>query len=243
MAQPSVQMVNMQPRPTALNPAPNQAPNVAPSQSQAAHQQPQAPKSPLLRYIRFFACWECGPIGTIIAVTAFATATVFTYQALKLAIWTATKDYIEHCQSDVLENGYQPPYRETNLADSRPIFEEADIENICATPEHPRRVVFHRLNRDENIDSAHPAISTGATVNTGYNSQLTLRHRGKKPVDIAPGLLEENPSCLMAKDSISVLTTWKARGGRVGEQDLSPFAAATFDERGATISQRKHDFV
>ena len=63
-----------------------------------------APRNPLLRCIRFFACWECRPIGTIIAATAFATATVFTYQALKLAIWTATKDYIEHCQSVVVSD-------------------------------------------------------------------------------------------------------------------------------------------
>ncbi|KAH6714174.1 hypothetical protein BKA61DRAFT_607322 [Leptodontidium sp. MPI-SDFR-AT-0119] len=100
MAQPPVQMVNMQPRPTA----PSQPPIVAPTQGQAAQQQPQAPKNSLLQCIRFFACWECRPIGTIIAATAFATATVFTYQALKLAIWTATKDYIEHCQSVVVSD-------------------------------------------------------------------------------------------------------------------------------------------
>ncbi|ESZ93702.1 hypothetical protein SBOR_5887 [Sclerotinia borealis F-4128] len=56
--------------------------------------------NPLLRCVKFLACWECGPIGTIIAACTFAIGTVISYYGIKLAIWTATKDYIEHCQAD-----------------------------------------------------------------------------------------------------------------------------------------------
>jgi hypothetical protein len=67
-------------------------------------QQHAAASNPILRCIKFLASWDCGPIGTIIAAGAFAAGTVLTFYAFKLAIWTATKDYIEHCQSDVVRN-------------------------------------------------------------------------------------------------------------------------------------------
>jgi hypothetical protein len=67
------------------------------------HPCPQhAVTSPLVRCIKFLACWDCGPIGIIIGAVAFAAGTVLAYYALQVAIWTATKDYIEHCQSDVV---------------------------------------------------------------------------------------------------------------------------------------------
>jgi hypothetical protein len=50
--------------------------------------------------VRFLACWDCGPVGTLIAASAFAAGTVISYYSLKLAIWTANKDFLEHCQSD-----------------------------------------------------------------------------------------------------------------------------------------------
>lgn len=60
-----------------------------------------APKpGPVVRCVKFLACWECGPIGTIIAAFSFAIGTVISYYTIKLAIWTANKDYIEHCQAD-----------------------------------------------------------------------------------------------------------------------------------------------
>jgi len=65
-------------------------------------QQHAAALNPIVRCVRFLACWDCGPIGTIIAAGAFAAGTILTFYAFKLAIWTATKDYIEHCQSDVV---------------------------------------------------------------------------------------------------------------------------------------------
>ncbi|KAH7346251.1 hypothetical protein BKA65DRAFT_273471 [Rhexocercosporidium sp. MPI-PUGE-AT-0058] len=265
---------------------------------------PKAPKHPLLRYIRFFACWECGPIGTIVAAAAFATGTIFTYQALRIAIWTATKDYIEHCQAVVdssratakciqaasQELGPPPFYREVTtsnntvyrrtmggfilgatesrthnekylwgyailmhagswlllskicqfswkmatqlrhqgigLSNLRPIFKGADVENISLTPE-PQHVALQRPRRNENIYEASPAISTGATVNTGDNSEnLGLRHRRKKSVDIAPRLLMENPACLMGKNIISVSAALEARDWRVGERYPWPSAAS-----------------
>ncbi|KAE8442695.1 hypothetical protein EG329_002940 [Mollisiaceae sp. DMI_Dod_QoI] len=55
----------------------------------------------LARALKFLACWDCGPVGATIGIVGFATATLLAYYGLKLAIWTATKDYIEHCQADL----------------------------------------------------------------------------------------------------------------------------------------------
>ncbi|CAD6456336.1 a154ffdb-3294-48b1-bca9-157b7aa95ad0 [Sclerotinia trifoliorum] len=56
--------------------------------------------NPIVRCVKFLACWDCGPIGATIAILTFAVGTVISYFGIKLAIWTATKDYIEHCQAD-----------------------------------------------------------------------------------------------------------------------------------------------
>ncbi|KAF7879192.1 hypothetical protein EAF04_000390 [Stromatinia cepivora] len=56
--------------------------------------------SPIVRCVKFLACWDCGPIGATITILTFAVGTVISYFGIKLAIWTATKDYIEHCQAD-----------------------------------------------------------------------------------------------------------------------------------------------
>ncbi|KAM3079639.1 hypothetical protein ACMFMG_006051 [Clarireedia jacksonii] len=53
-----------------------------------------------MRCVKFLACWDCGPIGTIVAFITFVVGTILSYYTIQLAIWTATKDYIEHCQSD-----------------------------------------------------------------------------------------------------------------------------------------------
>ncbi|KAF7864538.1 hypothetical protein EAF04_006670 [Stromatinia cepivora] len=53
----------------------------------------------LKRFVRHLTTWDR---GTIIAVVAIVVSTIISYFALKLAIWTATKDYIEYCQGDEL---------------------------------------------------------------------------------------------------------------------------------------------
>lgn len=52
--------------------------------------------------LKFLACWDCGPVGATIGIVGFVATTVLAYYALKLAIWTATKDYIEYCQADLV---------------------------------------------------------------------------------------------------------------------------------------------
>ncbi|KAL5318973.1 hypothetical protein ACEPPN_014041 [Leptodophora sp. 'Broadleaf-Isolate-01'] len=128
-------------------------------------------------------------------------------------------------------------HREINLADPRPIFEQVDVENISTTHKHPRRTALQGPSRDENIDSVRLAVSTGTIVKTGDNSKgLRLRHRIKKSVAIAPGLLEENPSCHMAKDFISISKALKAQGGRVGGRYPLPLDLGMFN-RPATIQE------
>ncbi|KAF5877784.1 uncharacterized protein Bfra_002151 [Botrytis fragariae] len=56
--------------------------------------------NPVVERVKSLACWDCGPVGTIIAAGTFAIGTVGSYFTIKLAIWTATKDYIRHCQAD-----------------------------------------------------------------------------------------------------------------------------------------------
>lgn len=51
----------------------------------------------LKRFVKNFTTWDK---GTIIAGVAIVVSTIISYFALKLAIWTATKDYIEYCQGE-----------------------------------------------------------------------------------------------------------------------------------------------
>jgi hypothetical protein len=60
-----------------------------------------------VRCVKFLACWDCGPIGTIIAIIVFVVGTILSYYTIELAIWTATKDYIEHCQSDQVSSRHK----------------------------------------------------------------------------------------------------------------------------------------
>jgi hypothetical protein len=52
--------------------------------------------------LKFLARGDCGPVSATIGIVGFVTTTVLAYYGLKLAIWTATKDYIEHCQADLV---------------------------------------------------------------------------------------------------------------------------------------------
>ncbi|THV47938.1 hypothetical protein BGAL_0278g00040 [Botrytis galanthina] len=61
---------------------------------------PSQKTNPIVECVRFLACWDCGPVGNIIAAVAFVIGTFISYFTMKPAIWTATKDYIEHCQAD-----------------------------------------------------------------------------------------------------------------------------------------------
>ncbi|TGO18233.1 hypothetical protein BTUL_0011g00390 [Botrytis tulipae] len=61
---------------------------------------PVSNTNPIVKFVKFLASGDCGPLGTIIAAVAFIIGTVVSYFTIKLAIWTATKDYIEHCQAD-----------------------------------------------------------------------------------------------------------------------------------------------
>ncbi|KAF7957871.1 hypothetical protein EAE96_003439 [Botrytis aclada] len=54
-------------------------------------------KSPLKRLVKHLITWDK---ATIIAAVAILVGTVISYFGLKLAIWTATKDYIEYCQGE-----------------------------------------------------------------------------------------------------------------------------------------------
>jgi len=54
------------------------------------------------RPLKFLARGDCGPVSATIGIVGFVTTTVLAYYGLKLAIWTATKDYIEHCQADLV---------------------------------------------------------------------------------------------------------------------------------------------
>ncbi|TGO42838.1 hypothetical protein BHYA_0005g01040 [Botrytis hyacinthi] len=54
----------------------------------------------IVNCVKFLACWDCGPIRTIIAIVAIIIGTVVSYFTMKMAIWTATKDYIEHFQAE-----------------------------------------------------------------------------------------------------------------------------------------------
>jgi len=130
MAQPAIALANMAgippPNPLGANIAGAQG------QGQAGHPQPlaQAPPhqlnvqpapNPFVRCVKFLACWDCGPVGTIIAAAAFAAGTVISYYTFKLAIWTATKDYIEHCQSDeVASPAYMTTRNKANIMKGKP---------------------------------------------------------------------------------------------------------------------------
>ncbi|KAJ8068782.1 hypothetical protein OCU04_002478 [Sclerotinia nivalis] len=48
-------------------------------------------------FVKHLTTWDK---GTIIAVVTIIVSTIISYFALKLAIWTATKDYIEYCQGE-----------------------------------------------------------------------------------------------------------------------------------------------
>ncbi|KAF7913323.1 hypothetical protein EAE99_010713 [Botrytis elliptica] len=61
---------------------------------------PVSNTNPIVNCVKFLAFWDCVPVGTIAAAVAFIIGTVVSYLTMKLAIWTATKDYIEHCQAD-----------------------------------------------------------------------------------------------------------------------------------------------
>ncbi|KAF7881949.1 uncharacterized protein EAF02_006637 [Botrytis sinoallii] len=61
---------------------------------------PVSNTNPIVNCVKFLVFWDCGTVGTIIAAVAFVIGTVVSYLTMKLAIWTATKDYIEHCQAD-----------------------------------------------------------------------------------------------------------------------------------------------
>ncbi|TGO37506.1 hypothetical protein BHYA_0095g00040 [Botrytis hyacinthi] len=54
----------------------------------------------LKRFVKHLTTWDK---ATIIAAVAIVVGTVISYFALKLAIWTATKDYIEYCQGEQLK--------------------------------------------------------------------------------------------------------------------------------------------
>lgn len=66
------------------------------------YQQHQISVQRITKSLKLLACWGCGPIGVIIGTLSFVATIVFGYYALKLANWTATKDYIEHCQADLV---------------------------------------------------------------------------------------------------------------------------------------------
>ncbi|KAF7955035.1 uncharacterized protein EAE97_000294 [Botrytis byssoidea] len=51
----------------------------------------------LKRFVKHLITWDK---ATIIAAVAIVVGTVISHFALKLAIWTATKDYIEYCQGE-----------------------------------------------------------------------------------------------------------------------------------------------
>ncbi|KAF7930657.1 uncharacterized protein EAE98_005057 [Botrytis deweyae] len=61
---------------------------------------PVSNTNPIVNCVKFLAFWDCVPVGTIAAAVSFIIGTVVSYLTMKLAIWTATKDYIEHCQAD-----------------------------------------------------------------------------------------------------------------------------------------------
>ncbi|QSZ35204.1 hypothetical protein DSL72_008071 [Monilinia vaccinii-corymbosi] len=56
---------------------------------------------PIVKAARFLACWGYRPIRVIFAFVASVITVIFTINAFKLAVWTATKDYIEYCQAEV----------------------------------------------------------------------------------------------------------------------------------------------
>ncbi|TGO45989.1 hypothetical protein BOTNAR_0622g00030 [Botryotinia narcissicola] len=61
----------------------------------------------LKRFVKHLIAWDK---ATIIAAVAIVVGTVISYFALKLAIWTATKDYIEYCQGEqAATQGLPPP--------------------------------------------------------------------------------------------------------------------------------------
>ncbi|CAD6440041.1 aafdbbf5-0fd0-4f8c-8841-a3417d129ed1 [Sclerotinia trifoliorum] len=60
----------------------------------------------LKRFVKHLTTWDK---GTIIAVVAIVVSTIISYFALKLAIWTATKDYIEYCQVEEEAAPTTPP--------------------------------------------------------------------------------------------------------------------------------------
>ncbi|TGO87970.1 hypothetical protein BPOR_0192g00030 [Botrytis porri] len=46
--------------------------------------------NPIVKGVKFLACWDCGPVGTMVAAVAFAIGNVVLCVTVKLAIWTAT---------------------------------------------------------------------------------------------------------------------------------------------------------
>ncbi|KAN0102632.1 hypothetical protein V8E51_010945 [Hyaloscypha variabilis] len=64
-------------------------------------QEDQEQTGPFLRSWKFLVRWDCGPVGATIGIVGFVSTTLLACYGLKLAIWTATKDYIEHCQADL----------------------------------------------------------------------------------------------------------------------------------------------
>jgi len=65
-------------------------------------QEDQEQSGAFSRASKFLVRWDCGPVGATIGIVGFVSTTMLAYYGLKLAIWTATKDYIEHCQAELV---------------------------------------------------------------------------------------------------------------------------------------------
>ncbi|PVH75348.1 hypothetical protein DL98DRAFT_575069 [Cadophora sp. DSE1049] len=146
-----VPMVALPPRPQA----PVQATVAAPPQGQPA-QTARASLNPVLRCIKVLACWDCGPVGIFIAIAAFITGTVVTYEAFELAIWTATKDYIVYCQSDVAKA----------RADTE--CHNAANQNVRPPPFYNEIKSLNRASYHRTIRGLALGVTETSTHNAGY---------------------------------------------------------------------------
>ncbi|PQE15287.1 hypothetical protein CJF31_00010641 [Rutstroemia sp. NJR-2017a BVV2] len=106
-----------------------------------------------IRCVDFFACWDCGPIGTIIATITFVVGTIISYYTIKLAIWTATKDYIEYCQSG------QEAQRAT-----------MQCQEVAGQPLPPPPFFRHDPTNSTNHRRTAVGVMIGATLTRRYDS-------------------------------------------------------------------------
>jgi hypothetical protein len=107
----------------------------------------------------------------MIATITFVVGTIISYYAIKLAIWTATKDYIEYCQSDQVHSRYKSPRLNYELMHHKETQRATlQCQEVADQPLPPPPFFRHDPTNSTNPRRTAVGVMIGAKLTRRYDS-------------------------------------------------------------------------